>query len=197
MKIFDEIPYIESERIVVKKIEKSDAQGLSALINNENVYKYLPRYLREGAAELVHGIDDKRRSKIIDLATTDSIDTLSQVFLNDANVDSSRYAGGYMLLRYLAKQASISSSSVIPIVSFNASSLASSMSDTLSSAMTLASYEWSDNAIGTADTDNISEYFSGEGSMALFSSFDTAGSSFVTDSSIGVFKNLKKENISL
>ena len=62
MKIFDEIPYIESERIVVRKIEKSDAQGLSALINNDNVYKYLPTFLFEKKYSDIKSID---RQKII------------------------------------------------------------------------------------------------------------------------------------
>ncbi len=59
MKIFDEIPYIESERIVVKKIEKSDAQGLSALINNDNVYKYLPTFLFEKKYSDIDYVTDK------------------------------------------------------------------------------------------------------------------------------------------
>ncbi|MBR6385836.1 MAG: GNAT family N-acetyltransferase [Ruminococcus sp.] len=47
MKIFDEIPFIEKNQIVIGKIRKSDADGLSVLVNNPNVYRYLPTFLFE------------------------------------------------------------------------------------------------------------------------------------------------------
>ena len=47
MKIFDEIPFIEKNQIYIGKIRKSDADGLSALVNNPNVYRYLPTFLFE------------------------------------------------------------------------------------------------------------------------------------------------------
>ena len=57
----------------------------------------------EGLAELVHGIDDERFTDICRLAQSKNSDTL-QSALNTSNYDS--YAGGYMLLRYFAKQVS-------------------------------------------------------------------------------------------
>ncbi len=68
----------------------------------------MPRYLREGLAELTHGIDDRRTYKIITLAKSVNADFLStDVFIaeepKNQYVEYS-YAGGYMLLRYFAKQ---------------------------------------------------------------------------------------------
>lgn len=70
-------------------------------------YSYLPKFIREGIAELAHGIDDKRADSIKFLAK--NANTLSNV----VNVDNEytkknySYAGGYMLLRYFAKQTSL------------------------------------------------------------------------------------------
>ena len=45
--LFDEIPYLESERLVLKKIERADAAGLEELRKSESVNKYLPSFLYE------------------------------------------------------------------------------------------------------------------------------------------------------
>ena len=70
-----------------------------SMMNNST----LPLYVIEGTAELVHGVDDDRETTIMNLANSvsDMRDTLSGA--NDNNGDYV-YAGGYMLLRYLAKQ---------------------------------------------------------------------------------------------
>jgi len=46
-KLFSEIPYIKSERLVLRKIEETDAAGLSELAHSPNVYRYLPTFLYE------------------------------------------------------------------------------------------------------------------------------------------------------
>ncbi|MBR6407652.1 MAG: GNAT family N-acetyltransferase [Clostridia bacterium] len=46
-KPFDTIPYLESERIILKKIERSDAGALDELRKSPGVYKYLPTFLFE------------------------------------------------------------------------------------------------------------------------------------------------------
>lgn len=45
--LFPEIPCLKGERVTLKKITASDASGLSELINNDNVYRYLPTFLFE------------------------------------------------------------------------------------------------------------------------------------------------------
>jgi hypothetical protein len=90
-------------------------------------FNYLPMFLIEGAAELVHGVDDFRHNEIMNLVNTDYSGThkilnendefefkvLNQQGLLDevfnlkrvhSPVDTHTYGGGYLLLRYMAKQ---------------------------------------------------------------------------------------------
>ncbi len=67
-------------------------------------FSSLPKYFKEGTAELVHGIDDIRTDRINQLLTTrknDLEDILNGTIEGD---DGDPYAAGYMLLRYLSKQ---------------------------------------------------------------------------------------------
>lgn len=67
---------------------------------NINYFAALPTVFTEGSAELVHGIDDKRRDNIDKLSKSSSA---LQSALTGTGADT--YAAGYMALRYLAKQA--------------------------------------------------------------------------------------------
>lgn len=69
---------------------------------NINDFHGLPKYIREGMAELTHGVDDDRKSEITKLAKNPS--DLNSALDPDSGYDS--YAGGYMFLHYLAKQGS-------------------------------------------------------------------------------------------
>ncbi len=75
---------------------------MAANINN---FGQLPHYVKEGTAELTHGIDDERRYTIEKLLTTDkgSLQSILQSGGSTSDGENS-YAAGYMLLRYLAKQ---------------------------------------------------------------------------------------------
>ena len=53
-KLFSEIPYIKSERLILRKIEETDAEGLSELTRSPNVYRYLPAFLFERKYEDIH-----------------------------------------------------------------------------------------------------------------------------------------------
>ncbi|MCR4894054.1 MAG: GNAT family N-acetyltransferase [Eubacteriales bacterium] len=46
-KLFSEIPYLTSQRLVLRKIVPDDAPGLTELVNSPNVYRYLPTFLFE------------------------------------------------------------------------------------------------------------------------------------------------------
>lgn len=46
-KIFDEVPRIEDERIVLKRMEPCHAEALRELVQNERVYRYEPTFLIE------------------------------------------------------------------------------------------------------------------------------------------------------
>lgn len=84
---------------------------MAANINNFNS---LPAYIKEGMAELVHGIDDQRSFSILKLANPSNSSTLRGVFEKGEpdddlvptidGVSTVSYAGGYTLLRYMAKQ---------------------------------------------------------------------------------------------
>lgn len=120
----------------------------AAMAANITGFAYLPDCLQEGAAELVHGIDDFRTSTIRNLALASNSDTLNEA-LSDMRKDSKysiNYAGGYMLLRYFAKQsaekyfsAGSGSSSNIPSIS---------VVDSITSA---DSYLWPESVAQVAD----------------------------------------------
>lgn len=75
---------------------------MSANISN---FSSLPKYLKEGTAELVHGIDDFRKYTIRNLVNNP--DEVKSVLADSGSAPSDEaYAAGYMLLRYFAKQAS-------------------------------------------------------------------------------------------
>ena len=46
-KLFDEIPYMDNGRIVLKKLEETDSEALLELIRSKPVYRYLPTFLYE------------------------------------------------------------------------------------------------------------------------------------------------------
>lgn len=45
--LYDEMPYLEGNRIILREFVKSDARALCEIANNKNVYKYLPTFLYE------------------------------------------------------------------------------------------------------------------------------------------------------
>ncbi len=67
---------------------------------NIDYFNYLPSYIKEGAAELVHGIDDWRDLK----AVVKSVSDLTNALKNCYKASNANYSGGYLLLRFLAKQ---------------------------------------------------------------------------------------------
>ena len=70
-------------------------------------FSYLPDCLTEGAAELVHGIDDIRTLMIKKLGLASNSNVLSNILSdmgNHSSVPEEYYAGGYMLMRYFAYQ---------------------------------------------------------------------------------------------
>ena len=69
---------------------------------NINYFNNLPNFFVEGMAELTHGIDDLRSGSIKYLVNNPSI--LNRVLVKGYNKSDYAYAGGYMFLRYLAKQ---------------------------------------------------------------------------------------------
>ena len=83
-------------------LDRTIAHELVHAVMSANVdwYSNLPVSFKEGSAELVHGIDDKRYDQIVTLSNNSSA---LQSAMNQTGLNS--YAAGYMALRYLAKQA--------------------------------------------------------------------------------------------
>lgn len=75
---------------------------------NIDYFDYLPAFIKEGMAELTHGIDDVRTESIEKLAGNSTKLNqslgLSKKTVNVSGVKSASYAGGYIFLRYLAHQ---------------------------------------------------------------------------------------------
>ena len=46
-KLFSEIPYLAGERVVLKKIEQTDAPALQEMVDSSEVYRLLPTFLFE------------------------------------------------------------------------------------------------------------------------------------------------------
>ena len=72
---------------------------------NINYYNSLPQFIKEGMAELTHGIDDQRTSLIRNLAgNAEELETwLAPTNTNTGQLKA--YVAGYMFFRYLARQA--------------------------------------------------------------------------------------------
>lgn len=82
----------------------------SSMSDKIRYFNKLPAYIKEGMAELTHGIDDQRPTDILSLVSDTA--KLKKALSNSAStvsisgIGSPTYAGGYTFLRYLAKQGS-------------------------------------------------------------------------------------------
>ena len=86
-------------------LDRTIAHELTHAVMAANIdyFFQLPTLFTEGVAELTHGIDDRRRDDIDSLGG--SSNRLKNA-LSGSSSNSNIYSAGYMLLRYLAKQAS-------------------------------------------------------------------------------------------
>ena len=46
-KLFDEIPFLENDKIILKRMEDADARELERMTRSDRVYRYLPTFLYE------------------------------------------------------------------------------------------------------------------------------------------------------
>ncbi|MBQ7704089.1 MAG: hypothetical protein IJT73_01470, partial [Selenomonadaceae bacterium] len=129
---------------------------------NINGFSYLPMFIKEGMAELTHGVDDNRKNEM--LAFMNGTKSLSD-FVNLTLTSSSQvasgdgtypYAAGYMFLRWLAKTAA--ESEALPLASLSAAvNLAENTTGTLyidnsTSETQTATTTADDISVGTATT---------------------------------------------
>lgn len=81
----------------------------SIMESNIRFFYALPQFIKEGSAELTHGIDDERGHNIFKLASG-VLNPMNYLKLNDNGTGKvEAYAGGYMFMRYLAKQGALQS----------------------------------------------------------------------------------------
>lgn len=164
-------------------------------------FGYLPTYLKEGAAELVHGIDDERTDDILDLAG--SAVRLSNALKNYDSASHDNYAGGYMLLRYLAYQVarvndnggvqfSWGSSASASKTSASASTVSSAKLLTDSSAMLVGSADAQLSSLVSATTTDSLGALTTPG--AGLASVDVSGSSLVAANGTDVNNTLTNKN---
>jgi len=92
-------------------LDRTLAHELTHAVMAANIDNFieLPRFIKEGAAELVHGIDDTRGNTIRQLlqnptALQAALDVDNATGSTSITYSSDVNAAGYMLLRYLAKQ---------------------------------------------------------------------------------------------
>ena len=97
-------------------LDRTIAHELNHVIMAANVNKYnsLPQFVTEGYAELVHGIDDERGNNIFELAgaATDTTRLETALRLVAGTGEKDAYSGGYMFLRWFAKQAAADTESL-------------------------------------------------------------------------------------
>lgn len=78
--------------------------------SNINYFNSLPKFIKEGIAELTHGIDDERTSTIFKIAY-DAEELDASLAISNTGTGTQEkgdgYAGGFMFYRYLAKQAAL------------------------------------------------------------------------------------------
>ncbi len=87
-------------------LDRTLAHEMTHAIMAANITNFsgLPLYIKEGTAELVHGIDDYRGGTISSLAADNGrLGTALEATQSTQNGDDA-YAAGYMILRYLAHQ---------------------------------------------------------------------------------------------
>lgn len=70
--LFDVFPYLENDKVIIRKMETNDVAALSEISNNENVYKYVQPFLYkksnkalETAIKYLGGRDFEKKKYII------------------------------------------------------------------------------------------------------------------------------------
>ncbi|MBQ7494099.1 MAG: hypothetical protein IJT47_06710, partial [Selenomonadaceae bacterium] len=75
------------------------------MVANVQFFNVLPQFIKEGTAELTHGIDDERGNSIFSIAFDSSRLDNALNLDNSGTGETDAYSAGYMFLRYFAKAA--------------------------------------------------------------------------------------------
>ena len=85
-KLFTEIPYLQSKRIVLRKLVQADADALNELVSSPNVYRYLPTFLYErkyaDVRRVIRGLYDEcwKESVILGVFQGDAFCGLAELY---------------------------------------------------------------------------------------------------------------------
>ena len=66
MDLFDEMPYIEGERLILREIVDADAEALSRFAHDEEIYRLLPTFLYEQRYDDAHVVIERMRAECFD-----------------------------------------------------------------------------------------------------------------------------------
>lgn len=95
--VYSDVPYLD-RTIAHEFVHAVQATNIDFFQNLGNTYLWFV----EGSAELVHGIDDERKSNILDIMANQN--RFAQAFTQNPVDVEDVYSAGYILLRYLARQ---------------------------------------------------------------------------------------------
>ena len=42
--LFEKFPYLENDKVIIKKMEVNDVEALAEISNNDNVYRFIPSF---------------------------------------------------------------------------------------------------------------------------------------------------------
>jgi len=79
----------------------------AVMASNLSYFNSLPQFIKEGMAELTQGIDDERGANIFALAADSSKLDTALSLSNTGTGTAEAYSGGYMFMRYFARQAAL------------------------------------------------------------------------------------------
>ena len=106
IKLFDEVPLIRGERISLSPLTERDIDALHELVDNENVYRYLPTFLFEKQYTSMHDVIrnvykelfENKESLILGVRDNDSKDLCGLAEFYGLRDDAHKISIGYRLL---------------------------------------------------------------------------------------------------
>lgn len=102
-KLFSEIPYLQGKRIILKALTADDAAALKELVDDDEVYRYLPTFLFEKQYDDVRTVIERlydeciKESLILGIYCSDAFRGLAEMYGYKDSIH--KVSVGYRLLR--------------------------------------------------------------------------------------------------
>ena len=145
-------------------LDRTISHELTHAVMAANILNFnkLPQFIKEGMAELTHGIDDERTYAINSLADDSTRLSNALNLYNTGTGTTDAYAAGYMFLRYIAKQFSNTTPTVTETFTSGDDKYYNYTSNTVLSALSGndSIYNYGDNSIiyGNSGNDYLYSY---------------------------------------